>query len=499
MMTRKQRFLTGTIAATALVAGGSALWWRSHEEAIQQAARERLTYRADGYGGFRPSGGIGNGSAPSMRGASPSPTATAKPQLPKPAAPQALALARTAYASGDYRTAEAVATKVIAAAARTESIKAVAGSAPVAGASAAPDGVSVASARHLMAFAAARRGDLKTARTRFARAREDAEALPKSSPSPPPLGEMPQPTLAEDAAYQHAACTMGLGDKAGAERELVQFVRDFPESPLVHGAMRRIARLHGGDIPKDAEAVWKSAQAIQRKHQEERDRAAAMCGPESLAYVLPLLPPPSPLPHRNERGGEGTRGRDATALPSGSPSLIPMREGAGGREQREIIESLAREMKTGADGTTLSALVGTAKLHGFPGARGVRLSEAGLKKQALPLIALVAPGHFVVVSGVSASGVTVWDAGNLTPPPPLLGGEGEPEGTRGGVAPSVSGTPSPRRRGGGGVRFPGGEVKTIPWQLWRQMFNGVAVSGLNATGGDTSGAAKGSIDVISKQ
>lgn len=326
-----------------------------------EAARARLTYQADGYGGFTPGNHTeGKGTPPLVAPtkAIPAPVATSSPVNRTPTT--GIALARTAYAKGDYKAAETAAKEVVA-------------SAPKQGRAS----VAVASAQHLMAFVAARQGDLKTARQRFAEARKDAETLPKtaSAPTAPP-GEMPQPTLAEDSAYQHAACTMGLGDKAGAERELVQFMRDFPESPLVHGAMRRIAKLHGGDIPKEAEAVWKSAQSIQHKSQEKSERDAAMCAPECLAELL-------------KRRGKGVS-----------------------------VETLAQEMKTGGDGTSAAKLQEVMQAHGFDDAQGVRLTWAGLKEQPLPLVALVSPGHFVLVDKIgSDDSVTIWDSSPLYPVP----------------------------------------------------------------------------------
>jgi len=198
---------------------------------------------------------------------------------------------------------------------------------------------------------------------------------------------------------------MGLGDQAGAETEFVQFVRDFPESPLVHSVMLRIGRLHGGDIPKDAEAVWKVAQAKQQTAQAERERQAALCAPECLAHLLPGVP----------------------------------------------VETLAKEMATDGRGTSVWSFVATAHRHGFAGAQGVRLTEAGLRKQTLPVVALVAPGHFVVVNKITDNGLTVWD-------------------------------------GGTGA----GTSRVVPWDKWRQLWqggqmhgafsNGVAVRGLAGNG-----------------
>lgn len=322
-----------------------------------ESARARLTYQADGYGTFAPKSApaapVRAASKPSV---TPSPAASVAPVAS--ATPVSdLLLARSAYASGDFKAAEVAAKKVIADARASNRKSAIKRS------------VSVASAQHIMAFSAARQGDLNTARERFAEAREEAEALPKASPSPPTPGEAPQPTLAEDSAYQHAACTMGLGDNAGAERELVQFMRDFPESPLVHGAMRRIAKMHGGDIPKDVEAVWKSARVIQRKTQEKRERLAAMCGPEVVEELL-------------RQNGKTVS-----------------------------VESLAKEMNTDGTGSTFAAMQKAMRNHGFDNAQGVRLTPKGLKQQELPVIALIQPGHFVLVEKIDSNGaITFWDS-----------------------------------------------------------------------------------------
>src|SRR5207248_8661380 len=94
------------------------------------------------------------------------------------------------------------------------------------------------------------------------------------------------PTLEEDAAYQHAVLTAAIEGPAKGEAEYCAFMRSYPESPLVHAAVKRIGRLHGGDIPPPAEAVWKQAMRVAQARQKERDRLAALCGPECLAELL---------------------------------------------------------------------------------------------------------------------------------------------------------------------------------------------------------------------
>jgi ABC-type bacteriocin/lantibiotic exporter with double-glycine peptidase domain len=79
------------------------------------------------------------------------------------------------------------------------------------------------------------------------------------------------------------------------------------------------------------------------------------------------------------------------------------------RTQIVTVETLAREMKTDEEGTRLLALRDSARKRGFAGAEGVRLTQAGLKAQKLPLIALIVPGHFVLVDQVSEKDVMFWD------------------------------------------------------------------------------------------
>jgi ABC-type bacteriocin/lantibiotic exporter with double-glycine peptidase domain len=63
---------------------------------------------------------------------------------------------------------------------------------------------------------------------------------------------------------------------------------------------------------------------------------------------------------------------------------------------------LAVEMHTSGGGTALVALRDAAVRHGLR-LEGVRLTTKGLAKQRLPLIALIAPGHYVLVEAVTPS------------------------------------------------------------------------------------------------
>ena len=260
--------------------------------------------------------------------------------------------AEDAYQAGKYKQAEALAQKIVKSASKSKD----------------PAKQKTAlEAQSLLAFSAARRKDFKLARDRFQILREEAAKLPdKGKPNPEP-GVL-SPTLEEEGTYQHAVCTMALGDKKTAQRELIQFMHDYPESTLLNGVIMRIERLNDGHLPKEAEAAWKQAKKIAEEREKARMMEQSMCGPECLAELI----------RRN-----------------------------GGKVD---VKALAKEMGTNEMGTSMKALADTAKKHGFT-AHGLRLTQDGLRKQPLPLIALVKPGHYVIVEKVSKWRVTVWTPG----------------------------------------------------------------------------------------
>jgi len=65
-------------------------------------------------------------------------------------------------------------------------------------------------------------------------------------------------------------------------------------------------------------------------------------------------------------------------------------------------------MQTTGEGTSLAALQQTARRHGLK-MQGVTLSAQGLAKQKLPLLALIAPGHYVLVERVAPAQTSIWD------------------------------------------------------------------------------------------
>lgn len=275
-----------------------------------------------------------------------------------------------AYEAGHYLQAEAQAQAVIREAAHSHSVQ---------------RHTQAAFARQIMAYSAARRHDLPLAQARFAALRQEAASLPGRGVEPAHPGEEPA-TLEQEAAFQHAVCTGALGDKAGAEAEYVAFMKRYPDSPLLHATLLRLQKMHGGSLTAHDEAVWRQAKQTALADQRTLAREASLCGPECLAELL-------------RRRGE-------------TPD----------------VHALAQAMGTSERGTTLSALAGAARAHGFP-AQGLALTPKGLAAQTLPVIALVAPGHYVLVEAVGAAGVTIWDpdasgvghGGRRTVQPPVWG------------------------------------------------------------------------------
>ncbi len=243
------------------------------------------------------------------------------------------------------------------------------------------------------AYAAARRGNFGLARVRFSMLRDWAAELPDHGSLTPTPGKTQSvastdgnvakptrdgtpmvpftgealPTLEEEGAFQAAICTGALGDKPGAERELREFLCRYPQSILIHAAVKRIGRMHGGDVPKDAEKLWQAAKAIQAKHDQAVRREEAMCGPECLAELV------------RRKGG-----------------------------QQADVHALANAMATNAEGTTLASLAKVGAKQGIS-LRGAELTTEGLAEQKLPVVALIRPGHYVLVERVTGGKIGLWD------------------------------------------------------------------------------------------
>ena len=159
--------------------------------------------------------------------------------------------------------------------------------------------------------------------------------------------------MEEEGAFQEAVCTSALGDKGAAEAELDGFMRNYPRSALVHAAVKRIGRMHGGDVPKDAEGFWKQAMAVQKAADEADRMADALCGPECLAELM-------------RRRASGISRGDAETRRAENQKAVD-------------VATLAGEMHTSGEGSSVAAMVATAARHGLK-LQGVSLTATGLAK-----------------------------------------------------------------------------------------------------------------------
>ena len=228
-----------------------------------------------------------------------------------------------------------------------------------------------AKALRIIAYSAARQGDFRVAREQFLQLQNLASELPDHGAIPVTMGQQ-EPTLEEEGAFQQAVCTGKIEGDQAAEAQYRYFLTRYPDSLLIHAAVKRIGRLHGGDIPKDAEALWKQAMQTQKEHDKARRREESLCGPECLAELLKR---------------------------AGKPADV---------------HKIADEMNTSDEGTSLKQWASAARNRGIP-AKGVALTTRGLQQQTLPILALIQPGHFVLIDQVTADKVTVWNPDGTGP------------------------------------------------------------------------------------
>ena len=309
-------------AVTVSAVGGGALYAKSR---IGATPRPRMVYSSAGFGGWVPDHPVDKSVGP-------------------------LVPIQALYNSGRYAEAETSAQAMITRDERSNEVV---------------TRHRVVEAWNIMAYSAARRGDFSAARDRFGIVRDTASRLPDHGAQMHGPGD-PQPTLEEEGAFQHAVCVGALKDRPAAEEEYRNFLKQYPGSALIQAAVKRITWMHGGDLPKDAEALRKNAMAIQAATAAKERREEALCGPECFVELL------------------RRQGKTVDAHP------------------------LADAMGTGEQGTSLEAMSRKAKELGLPHI-GMRLTDADLIRTKMPAIALVDPGHYVLIEHADANGATVWD------------------------------------------------------------------------------------------
>ncbi len=208
-----------------------------------------------------------------------------------------------------------------------------------------------AEAKYVVGYAHYQIGKLYAERKQFRQAQQAFAKLAQQRLNIPALPLDPSfGTWSEQGAYQAAICAYQFNPQAGIQ-QMIQFMEQYPTSPLVIGAYKRILRWTNDKPPAEAERAWQKAQRARR---EQMKRAAA-CGPKALAYVL------------EQEFGIRTDWR-----------------------------ALMKECGTELEGTSLWALAQAARRRGIS-AVGLEVSRKGLLEQSPPFLVWNPIGHYVAI------------------------------------------------------------------------------------------------------
>lgn len=163
--------------------------------------------------------------------------------------------------------------------------------------------------------------------------------------------------VADQAAYQAAACLVGEGKKAEATKEFERFLKERPLSPLTVAAYRRLSRLNNGESKPEWDRLMQSD--ISRQEAYIRFETS-VCGPKCLEHLT---------------------GKD--------------------------YKDLAKLCGTTENGTTVQGMRRGLKALGKE-SWAVKLNRADLAKAALPAI-LLEGDHYVIVQKIEGDKATLWD------------------------------------------------------------------------------------------
>jgi hypothetical protein len=133
----------------------------------------------------------------------------------------------------------------------------------------------VTQAKLQLAYAVARQSGYAAARSEFLAA---AHTYKGTGAMDADFGGAP-----DQAAYQAIVCLVPQGKTAEAKREFVAFLKDWPLSPLVHAAYKRLVRLEGGNQLPAYQALLERDVQLQQKHIRFE---MSVCGPKTIAYIL---------------------------------------------------------------------------------------------------------------------------------------------------------------------------------------------------------------------
>lgn len=177
--------------------------------------------------------------------------------------------------------------------------------------------------------------------------------------------------IPDAADYQAAVCLSAEGNRQGAEQAFANFIRDWPLSPLVYAAHKRLAGLCGGMTNVKYDQLLQVAVLRQEARAKREQR---ICGPKALARLLEL-------------------------------------EDKAGHSLDDLIKLCGTDDK----GTSLAGMQKALSSCGL-GAFGYRLRGKDFRTMPLPALWLK-ENHYLVIESIKAGTVYAYDSrlGDTTP------------------------------------------------------------------------------------
>lgn len=213
----------------------------------------------------------------------------------------------------------------------------------------------VGHARIKLGYVVAKTDGPAAARDEFVKAAEKYQGTGKMGAD---FGGIP-----DQGAYQAAATFMVEDNEEAARQAFKEFIKDYPLSPLVHGAWKRLGQMRGGQTTPEEDALLHQAVSKREAHIKFE---MSVCGPKCIEFLLPRL------------------------------GLRPL-----------TYKEIASDAGTNETGTTLAGMQRALDQYGVK-ASGYQLNRADLGKLKCPAIVLK-QNHFLVALEALGDAITIYD------------------------------------------------------------------------------------------
>ncbi len=213
----------------------------------------------------------------------------------------------------------------------------------------------VAGARIKKGFAQAKGKDFPAARTSMLEAAKEYKGTGKMTPL--------DGGAKDQATYQAAVCLLAMGKRDEAKTELIRFISDYPDSPQVNGAHKRLLKLCNKQELAQVEAQIDHTNEVRTNKLLIEQ---AKCGPRAITYLAHLLSKNVPA-------------------------------------EADLIKVCG----TSSTGTNMDGMVRGLKLCGLDG-YGYALNRQDFGKMPTPAL-LLSQDHFFVVLGVGSDSARLYD------------------------------------------------------------------------------------------